>query len=85
MGRHEFKRWVADTLLKVVSALWERQTGKAIFGIAIVCVAILAVWWRWYKYRGIAVPPQIPADANAEDQWHPPSAEEVDRVVKGKK
>jgi hypothetical protein len=82
MGPREFRRWVFDTLLKVVSALWERQTGKAIFGIAIICVALLAVWWRWYLYRGIAVPPQLPADANtAEDDWHPPSAEEVERIV----
>ena len=82
MGPHKFRRWVADTLLKIISALWEREAGKAIFGIAIVCVALLAVWRRYRLYRGIGIPPQLPADANTtEDEWHAPSAEEVDRVV----
>jgi hypothetical protein len=85
MGRHEFRQWVVDTLLNVVSALLQRERGKAIFGIAVICVAILAVWWGRYRYRGVVVPEQIPEDANIpEKEWHAPSAEEVDRVVKGK-
>jgi hypothetical protein len=85
MRRHEFRQWVVDTLLNVVSALLQTERGKAIFGIAVICVAILAVWWGRNRYRGAVVPEQIPEDASIpEKEWHAPSAEEVDRVVKGK-
>jgi hypothetical protein len=82
MGRHEFQRWIADTLLKIVSALWQRDSAKAIFGIAIVCVALFVVWRRRYRFRGITIPAQLNADAiSPQEQWRAPTAEEVDRVI----
>ena len=86
MDRHAFWKWVAETLRDAALDIWHGDRQKGVFVIALVCVAVLTsvLWSLWYGHKPPQIGPQVDP-GTPEGQWHPPSAEQVARVVKKKR
>ena len=84
--RHRIWRWLADTVPDILEAVWRGDPQKLAIMAAIVILVLLGVLlhWLWGLLRA-KYPNQLPEGSPVEDDWKPPSSEEMDRVINAKR
>ena len=85
MRPQRFYKWLADSLTDFFLAVWGGDLKKiaVLASIAIVWGMVIGIRWVMFRRRarqlGLPLDGSIPAD-----DWHPPSSEEVGRIINKK-
>ena len=83
MGRKKFLRWLFESVADFLMAAWQGDPKKIALFAAIIIAGFLVVWVRWVMFRRRARQLGLPLDGSIpEDRWHPPSSEEVSKILK---
>src|SRR4051812_32524331 len=80
--RRAFFDWVVGKITDLCVAVWRGDLETISLLVAVAAAWALVLWFQWVRSRRRARRLGLPLDGSIPpDEWRPPSAEEVGRVL----